>query len=426
MTQKLIKCYNFADEPNIRSKLTFSDATKIRLNPVTGKLELKQISTQRATGKPVYSTDANLFLTIAETNPLSLFQWLGFAVAPRPSQQPTGASVGFKLNDGTDDRYWDGAAWSVAGLSDWNTVQLITANISTFPATSQKLSIIINLLTTDKLVTPQVASIDLLMVCRLQYLDSLVARSLIPSLREGIRPTIEIAAHATGSTKFNLGRLEENPNIVSVSAVYDKTSDPNRLTNLLSSYDTLAKKVTLSSAPTRGNELRIEFVVEPEVYLNFSSQDYTEVSKIPAVILDSFRVTGNEVYALFAVEDINNDTAVVRKVPFRLALEFTVLLLGKGNRVLLRMMDQAMSHATNNPTLTWRDLDEEVTLRMVDEGNFSPRPNLADIHQTQYTLRFEDVFLWLRPEETLNIVKTLNLTLLSPELQGGPRWTGIK
>lgn len=422
--QTLIKCFDFG-AVNIRSKLTFSDPTKIRLNPDTNNLELSPQSIHRATGKTVYPLDTELFVTVAETNPQALLQWTGFASKPRPEKQPTNTSVSFRLNDGTDTLYWDGASWDIAGVGDWNSVQEITANISTFPTTDQKLSLQIKLQTTDKFETPSVASVDLLMSCRINYLESLIARSLIPSLKSKLQPLIEVALHARGNDKIVLN-LEENPNIVSVEAVYDKTSDPHKRTNLYSSFDPTTKIVTLTSVVERGNELRVEFVAEPEVYLNFSSQDYTEVEKIPAVVLDSFSISGNEVKALFEVEDINTEKAVLRQIPFRLALQFEVLLLAKGNRVLLRMMDEALNHATNTPTLCWKDLDEQITLKIIDEGNFNPRPNLSDIHQTQYTLRLEDVFLWLRPEETFNLVQNLNFVLTSPDLEGGATWTGVK
>lgn len=424
-TQKLIKCYDFGKE-RIRSKLTFSDPTKIRLNPETGRLELSQQGVNRATGQPIYSTDPDLHITIAETNPQSLFRWAGLDVVPRPSDQPAGASVQLRFNDGTSDLFWDGAAWATAGASDWNDLVTVAANFSTFPAQDQKLIIKVNLVTTDRLVTPSVAYIDLLMECRIQYLESLIARSFIPSLKEKVRPLVEVAVHGHGNDKISLRGIENNPNIVSVEAVYDKTSDPDKQTNLLSSYDPSSKVVTLTGAVTRGNEVRIEFISEPEVYLNFTSQDYVEVEKIPAVVLDSFTVEGNEIFAQYCVADISNNTATVRRAPFRLALEFQVLLLAQGNRVLLRMMDQALEHAATTTLLVWKDLDEEVTLKMIEEGNFSSRPNLSDIHQTSYTLRFEDVFLWLRPAEVMSVIRQLNITLSSPDLQGGPRWTGVR
>lgn len=423
MSQKLLKCFMFNED--IRSKLTFSDPNKIRLNPTTSALELSPQGIHRASGKTLYSTDADLHVQVEPTNPQSLKQWLGFSVSPRPTSQPDQTSVGYRLNDGTNDYFWDGTNWVVAGSSDWNTEQVVAANIATFPAQTERLGLSINLATSDRFSTPTVNYIDLLMDVDVAYIRSIVV-SLIRSLREKIQPKARTSLHSTGSNRLSLQDLDHTPNIKSVVAVYNHKQDPEHKTNLFSAYDATSKVITLTASQTRGDAIWVEYLAEPEVYLNFASQDYTEVEKLPAVVVDGFTLTGGEVAAQFSVGNINDNTAVVRKNPVRLALNFDILLLAESKDTLLKMMDASLDHALNTPLLHWQDVDEHLTLRMVDEGIFAPRPNLSDIHQTQYTLTLDDVFLWLRPEETFNLIEQFNLTMTVLDVDTAPRWTGVK
>jgi hypothetical protein len=426
MNQELVKCLMMDEQ--IRSRLTFSDDTKIRLSPELSQLQLKSQGIDPFTGNEYYSTDTDLTVTIAPTNPETLYRWIGFDVEPTPSAQPTGTSVRFKLNDGTSDYYWDGAQWSAAGATDWNDQQTVVENIATFASEtlSQQLGLVINLVTTDRFVTPTIKYIDLLMECRIDYLRSLVADSVLPSLREGLRVRVDFVVRAAGGLNISLADLETAFNLVSVEAVFNHDSDPLHLVDLLDSYDATSKIITATTAFTRGDRVWIEFLAEPEIYLNFSSQDYTEVEKLPAAVVDSFSIAGNEVFGEASVRDISTMQATVRRWPFRLALTFEILLLAEKNRTLLAMMDRALAHFASTPLLNWRALDESVSMQMVDEGSFTPRPSLDDQHQSGFTVRIDDLFLWLRPAEVLPLVQQLNITLSSPELQGGSRYSGVK
>jgi hypothetical protein len=422
MSQKLVKCL-LMDE-RIRPNLTFSDATKIRLSPEDRRLQLRAQRINHFNGKTEYPIDTDLTVKIAPVNPLALRAWEGFDIYPPLSSQPENTTIQFRLTDGTNERYWDGGAWVVAGATDWNTQLEIVENIATFAETAQskQLGIVVNLATSDKYVTPTIEYIDLLMDCNIDYLRSLVADALVPSIRSSITPRIEYAMKADGGNKHRLQRLETAFNIVSVDAVYDHENDQSHYTNLFSSYDAASKVITLATGVQYGQVLWIEFTVEPEVYVNYGSQDYLEVEKIPAVVIDSFTVSGNEVMASACVGNISTNDITFRRAPFRLAIDFEVLLLAEKTRTLLAMMDKALEHAANNQVLSWPACDDKVCLRILDEGIFRPRPELTDRHQSRYSLRMEDVFLWTRPAETKPMIQQLNLTISSPELQGYPKY----
>jgi len=417
MTQKLVKCFDFNED--LRERLTFSDPAKIRLLPQSltypyGTLQLKGQSIHPSNGKTIYPLDTDLTVTLSPTEPQQLVQWLVFDVTPRPGLQPAGTSVTFRLTDGTTEYYWSGAAWVPAtDPAHFNDQATVTANITQFTqdVAGNKLGLVIKLATTDKYETPTVDVIDLLYECRIDYLRSLVADALIPSLREGLHTRIDHVIHAPGGDKVRLQDIETAYKIVSFDAAYDHEADPNHRTNLLTGADLDSKVLSLSTSVDRGKRLWIEFTIEPKLYLNYGSQDYTEVEKIPAVVVDSFELSGAEVSAEISARDIGTMQATVRRSPFRLDLQFSVLLLAEKNRTLLAMMDRALEHASTNTVMNWPACDEPVTLRMMDEGDFSQRPNLSDKHQTGYTLRMENVYLWLRPEEVKPLVQQVNLTL---------------
>lgn len=420
MTQKLCKRFGF--ESWNRSTLTFSDSDKIHLNSQTNKVQLKEQSINRLTGNPVYPLDTDLTVTTEVSNPLAVRQWLKFSVNPRPDEQPEGTSIRYKLNDGTSDYYWDGGAWSIAGATDWNTEEEISDNIQSFQVIDRKLGIVANLLTTDASQTPTLRSIKVLMNCDIHYLKSIVSESLVPKLRESIRPQIDFKLRSEGSVYINFADFETEYNIVSITAAYNETDDPDHSDNLLASYDTAREVVTLASAVTRGKVVLLKLVVEPEVYVNYGSQDYIEVEKVPAIVVETITKSGNEVSGTLAVPDYSTKTAVVRRSPFRLSLSFDVRLVAEKTATLFAMMDEVLEFGANNRLLTWRDLDSEISMTIVEEGVTQNRPSLTDKHEALFTLRLDDIYLWLRAEETLYFIQNFNLTISSPELEGGVRW----
>lgn len=423
MRQQL--CKRFLFEERYRSQLTFSDNTKVRLNSKTNQLELSVQSYDRVSGDPIYSTDTDLTITTWITNPIALTQWLGFMMEPLTPNQPENTQVRFKLNDGTDDLYWDGGAWSVAGAADWNTENEVSANISSFPVASKQFGVVLNLLTTDAGATPTVVDLEILYEVEIDYITSIVVGSLMEDLKDNIRPVIDFALRAPGGDQLNLRDVETAFNILTVEAVYNHSDDPTHTTDILSSYNSTSRTITLTGSVARGKDIWITFQVEPEIYLEWGSQDYIEVTKLPAVVIESIDLMGNTVNARFEVKNLNTYTATIRRVPFRLSAEFDIVLLAEKNRTLLAMMDQVLTYLATTTLLHWRAVDEYLSMYSVDQGLFRQRPTLKDEHANRFTIRVDNIYLWLKPEEVVPLVQQLNLTISDKSLQGGTRWTGI-
>lgn len=418
MTQKLV--YPFVFEEESRSRLTFS-SSKIRLNPATNRIELAAQSRDPVTDALRYPTDADLWVKTWTATPQAVRTWLSFFADPYPI--PAGTTVGFKLNDGTSDYYWGGAAWVLAGASTWSTLAEVNAHIQTFPTTSRALAVVVNLKTTDPAVTPAVAAIDILMECELDYLYSLIAGSVGQTLKEELRVTVDYALTATGGNRVSLLDLETMFNIISVGAAYNHQTDPRHLTNLLSTYDPVAKDLLLTAPVVRGAPIWIKFIAEPEVYINWGSQDYVEVERIPAIVIDGIDIKYVQNVASQEATNIASRTVVVRRLPLRLGVRFAVVLLAEKNRTLLAMMEKALQYTASNPVLRWRDIGQDVSVRAQSPLAFSPRPNLSDKHESSFALQLDNVYLWLRPEEHLHLVEQLNL-VISRSNPGGPLWAG--
>lgn len=420
--QRILKRFQF--DKHSRSRLTFSDATKIRLDNDDAVLMLAVQGYNRATGAPLYATDTDLTVTVAATTPQAAKQWLRFAAEPTASKQPEGAQVRYRLSDGALTRYWSGAAWAEAtDPAHWNTEVEIAENISSFPAT-QELGLVINLLTTDDEVTPTLRAVDVLMDCDLIYFKSIVADSVVPSLRAGIRPIVTFSQRAPGGTKTTLSDAETPWNVLSIAAIYDHDNDPDHATDLLTSYDTTTKAIVLASAVERGTRLLMQLVVEPEIVVNWASQDYIEVSKLPAVVIERIDLAGNIIAGRQEAKDASAQVASVRRHPFRLSMRLAVRLLAESNATMLSMSDSALTHTSTTPLLPWPDVDERLTMIADVDTLLQGKPSLSDEHEAQYALTLHDIHLFLRPEEIVPLVQQVNISCEAPQLQGGALWTG--
>jgi len=395
-----------------RRLLSFSDPTKIRLNPATNQLELKADPT---TGK--YPTDPDLFVRAPLWHPEALTAWAGLHLDPREALLPAGTSVGLRLNDGTDDRFWGGASWDVSGPGDWSTEAEVAANIGSFPLTGRQLQLVVNLATTDPKVTPTVEAVFVLLEADFDYLASIIGDSLVPSLRESFGElVIDFAIVVdSGGTNLSLLDLETPFNLVDVLEVYNHEADPEHLVDIFTAYSPDEEQITVGAAFEPGQTAWLKLKVAPEIKVNWSSQDYLELAKLPAVVIDRIDTSGHEVFGSAHVRNVGaspHPLATVLKKPYRLQLDMTVTLIGEKNRTLFALQDRALKHVSETPLLRWRAVDEELTLTTVAEGAMRPRPDLRDEHSSSYSLRLTDVFLWLRPSEERNLIEQVNLDLV--------------
>lgn len=272
---------SFAFEDPARRTMEFSG---VRLHPDRQRLELLPL------GTGLYPTTADLYARTRVTTPTACRKWSGFFAETGTPKDLSGATdVRFRLNDGAIDRYWNAGAnaWVPASSNNWNTEQEVADHIGEW--STQSLAVVLNLSTSNPRLTPYVNEVRLMFDTDVVELEDYVVRSLIETMRDQLRPISIMAVNSTGQTTIDLNTLQVPYDIVEVDAVYNNTSDSAHMAPLSGwSYDVATKLLSLPAQPT-GDRIEVRFAWRPYVVLT-QSQDYTEIAKIPALVVTDVQV----------------------------------------------------------------------------------------------------------------------------------------
>lgn len=410
--KKVLKEFEFGPYLGFKphDRITFSDATKVRLDAGDWKIKLK------GGADGWYSTDDDLWARTWVTNPKalrSLVMLQLFTEEPKDSYGQIVTSTQVRIYDGTDDYYWDGAAWSVAGPGDWNDEGTFNANIALFNVLpNREFAITVNLKTTDREVTPTLKEIRVLMECRIDFMEDLIFRSLIPAIDDNIQPLGNFPLNAdptnpTSSIDLNEWRVDTNFNIVDIDAVYDFTADPELLTDLLSSYDVGTKIVTLTAPIPAGNIPFLLFRYKPEVIYT-THQDWIEVAKYPSIVLQRVEVPTPSAYNLAAQEGIvdkGTGAAYVLSEPWRATYEFRIHGVTDNAVDEFRLASSILEFLESNKTLRSVGLDEHFRMRVIRELRDLISPDRADTHVVWTRFAVEDVRLPFLVEQTYAVTR---------------------
>lgn len=400
----LIKCYEFTndDRPNV------SLVGDVRLDAKTSRIELKK----DALG--FFPTSGDHYVISEIFQPTAVREWSGLqAFMDHQKDGPnTVTGDGFRLHDGTDQYWWDGGNW-VVNSSSWNTEDDVAANISSFPTTTKKLRVVVRLTTTDKRKTPSLAMVKVSWKAKVQYLEDIIYRTLVPFLR-GIRPLTDYVFKVPfpGGLTLDVGAAVDDSgipfNVTGVDSIFDHTSDPSWETNLLSSYDVGTGKATLSSTIPVGNYAACQIEVEPEVSVNMTHPDFLEVEKAPALILSNIRSVGSSHLSQDDHVVNKGDGSAVRVLaPYRFDLEFDMIAIAPGAVDLLRLKESIVDLLENNRTIRSAALDREYRIILVDEVDISTTPNSKGLHSSQGRIAIRDILAFRRGSKSEQSVTTL-------------------
>jgi len=405
-TKKLIKLFRFEEKRRVDLAL----GANTRLHPEQHWLQLKEDSEGQ------YPLDADLQVKTWVANPDAVTAWAGFQVDLDNFKNDAGSivtSVGYRLGDGTDEYFWNGGAWVVAGASDWNTEGEVAANISTFPATEKKLQVVLNLATTDADFTPRVRAVRVLYESRIEFQEDIIYRSMVRSLRNELRPISDypviLLADSTAVDLENDYPLQTPYNVVSIDSVFNETDDPDWQTDLFSSYNPTTKVVTLTGSVPAGKQLRIRFTYEPEVAVR-TSRDYEELEKVPQVLLESIELV--DAYEVPSDEEVlNKATGQGFRVfaPLMGDLEINLAVITDKQTDQMRLADEVKRYFANHPTLHSTGLDEEYRLWLVDEYELMAQSRGPDIYLGRMMFRIVDVLFWTKDAAAAFAVLALNL-----------------
>lgn len=412
--KRLIK--EFRLEEKIRDLITLDAG--VRLNPERHFVQLE------ADADGLYPLTDDLAVRTWVSNPTSVKQWLIFEadVSNYSHEGSVVTSVEYRLGDGTDDYWWDGGAWdSAPAAGEWNTMEEIAANISTFPVTEKKLQVIANLKTTNANYTPIVRGFKVLYSSDVEFQEDIIYRSLVPLLRNQIRVAgrypFVLSADSTVVDILADYPIDTPYTFREVTAVYNHTDDPDHLTNLFQSatitYDAEGNltvfQITLTGLVASGKALWVEFLWEPEVAVT-TSQDYSEIDKVPCVILDDINlVDSSEAGSINWIVNRSDGTAVKIHPPIRGHLD--ILLYGVTDKGIdqMRLADALKSFFSNNPQLTAVGTDEEYDLWLMDEYDMSTPANRGDIHTGKMRFQIKEVLFFVRDPEDIYGVENFYL-----------------
>lgn len=383
----------------------------IRLDPADNLIKL------RADSNGNYPLTGEHYAITPLFSPGAVRQWVGFQadiahVVDGVLGQLTGEA--FRLHDGETQWYWDGAAWVETGTA-WNTQAEIANNISSFSATARALRIVIRLSTTDKTKTPLLARAKVAWTGRVFWMEDLMYRSLHRYLSD-IRLSVDLAVKVPfpGGASFELGPILDKLgipfNIVTIEAAFNEASDPDSVTDILTSYNETTRRVTLTSAVPVGDFVRFRMVVSPEVAIENTASDYIEVERVPAIQATDFEDV--------ASSPLSQDDSVVNKAthdlirlpaPYRFDVRFSMIALAPSSVDLTRLIAAIVEYMERNPILRSVATDRPYTIQMIDEFNVQTRPSLSNLANSRASAVIKNVLAFNKPAVYEKGVTSLNL-----------------
>lgn len=423
LLKRLIK--TFPIEKRNRSKFTFSDKTKIRLND-DDKLDQK-IQLIASAGE--YPTDDDITVTTWTFNPRKLKQWLLFEAV---EDKPTGTSIGYRLvtDDGATELYWNGASWTAATLdTHYSSAEDIRDNISNLTLTGFTLAIKAKL-KSDGQATPLLKELKLLYQVDLVPWDDLIYDTIIRELRNSLRATTVIqAAVVSDTSQIDLSttyKLENSGyNFTGVKSAYNLSSDPNAFSNIADSYTpgpitedgtNEDGQVNLTTLVSEGDIIKLEMEYEPEIAV-YTDQDFYEVKRIPLLVFEKINTIRPGARTDQELTDREGESirnlatgSGVEVPPPRQSTILFEYALHSHPLDSARIVDAMDNWLSNNKLLNTFAADEQIVLDPVDEITTSKTIDLDDITTSTGAFQLRGVKFYVRPAKDVFIVQNTNVT----------------
>jgi hypothetical protein len=250
-----------------------------------------------------------------------------------PDGAPSGATVRFRLWDGTGDLWWSGIEWETPPSStDWNTEAEVVAAFPELPGNVRALAVVAKLGTTDGDYTPAFYGARVAFgVRQVSAWDDAVIRTLVASLRAelGITGVIEFTTDAE-TDAIELPGEEWPYDVIGVDAVYDLTEDPDELAELPGAW--AAGSWTPTDPIPAAHLVRVEFRYVPDVVAR-RHQDMEDLARLPAIYLSTAGTPATLVRSqdVIQVRDTTTDppTAVVLAGPTLVTLQLQLRIIAE-------------------------------------------------------------------------------------------------
>jgi hypothetical protein len=386
--------YYWLYEELARPAIALSDATKIRLDPEANCVRLKD-AYNSYTGRHVYPLDSDIAVSSWYWRPAAVRQWTGFEEL---SVKPTGTEIGHVLETSSGTYYWNGAAWASWDSATWNTEAEIADHMSTFPVADRELKVVSRLKTTDKFATPRLYGVRVSAVLDSHFLDDLFHRTLVPLLKSQFHFHRDHVVRLPGADSYVELTEDHAPEaaleIVGVAEAYNETDDPEHMVNIFSGYNPSTKRVTFTGAQGAGDLVWIELYVQPVIGVAPPRQDYYEVERVPAIMIEGVDVDGDVVHARRVIKDKANGTALVLDRPYQADIDFTLRLLAADATSIERMRDAGFAFVQANPTILSAGYGEHYNLTMAGRAVSTTSPSLEDLFSVSLPMRIEKAYFW--------------------------------
>lgn len=239
-------------------------------------------------------------------------EFTGVAVA---GTVPDGTSVGYQISidDGTIWQWYNGTVWQIAGVNDWSTLTQLDAGVPLIDGRQLKIKFRLTP-DTDATLTPHLYVVHVFFEAVWGYFEDL--KRSIKTLIDNSISTPLVDAQELASTSSTIAFTSDNRwEILGVSAVYDTTGDPGRLTNLYASYDAGTRVVTLTGSVASGNIVETHYIGKCNVFL--AADEDLQISEVPAIVVVLPRAVEDK-YApknLFTYEPLVGKGVVRRREP---------------------------------------------------------------------------------------------------------------
>lgn len=406
----------FTWEESNRNDVVLGPGT--RINPDTNRAQLGSYDSA------VYPTTADLYVKSWVANPIEVREWQGFeaTIIHKSVNGVQVTSEGFRISDGTSEYWWNGSTWEI-NTANWNTEAEVAANISDFSATERKLQVVVNLATTDETQTPELVEVKVLFGALVDSeLEDLLIRSLVPALRESVRPITRFILIAAETDQVDLKqfRIDGDYRVVDVDAVFNHSTDPSHNTDIYLSHTTRSEPtdpwvdgqvdiITLSSPVSVGNTLWLRLKYEPVVAIE-TSRDYYEIEHVPCLVIERVSYDAREYGGEYHVGNKGNHTAKVLKTPLQGTLEMS--LVGMSGKLVdnERLNSEVNRFFGSSQTIRSTGLDESYTLRLIGEHEHRSSPNTADLRVWTKIIQVDNFRTWHRPVEDGYLVNRFLIT----------------
>lgn len=408
--RKIIKTIRFTED--IRNELTLG--TGVRMNAATNLLQLK--------GTPAYPTTADLYAITPPFSPDSVKAWIGFDVYDSHTYDKLGAPLtgfGFRLSDGVDQYYHNGADW-VVGETNWNTEVEIAGNISSWPANAKNIQIVINPYTTDSKYTPYLEKIKILYSSNVEFQEDLVVRTTIPLFRDNIRPKGElIIVTETETDTIDLSEytFDQEYDITDIDSVFDNDNDSDHFSDLFSSYNPSTKQITISAPVPAGTKLFVNFLYRPLIAIS-TDEEYLESARVPAIHITNVDTTAEmEQFQTDYVRNKADNTAIKIPSARQKSLAFSIQLLAGLSKDLHRMMDEVRTLFANNRFITSKALDESYPIYLLTDATMKSGLSESTLHTAFFRFVIQNALYYQERDQAAYVVLEFKTTTAKIELK---------